>query len=278
MMHEKIACIGGGNMASAILGGLRKQGLAAEQCIVIEPFDAARTKLQHNFGISALAHADASLNQAQVVLWAIKPQHFKQAAQATIHHCNPQALHISIAAGITTTTLSNWLNSNCIIRCMPNTPALIGQGMSGLYALPQVSTAQRNMANTLLAPTGQLMWLEEEHLIDSLTAVSGSGPAYVFYWIEALIQGGVELGLTAQQAQQLATQTVAGAAALVQASDENPSTLRQQVTSKGGTTHEAIESMRQNAVPHHIVQAMQACYQRAQAMAQEFGNTDEPAP
>lgn len=269
-MQEKIVFIGGGNMASAILGGLHKQAFAAEQFIVVEPFEAARAKLQHHFHITAIPHADQSLSQAQAVVWAIKPQHFKQAAQAAIPYCNPQALHISIAAGITTQTLSDWLQSKTIIRCMPNTPALIGQGMTGLYALPQVNTAQRDLANTLLAPTGQLMWLEEERLIDSLMTISGSGPAYVFYWMEALVQGGVELGLSPQQAKQLAAQTFAGAAALVQASTEDPATLRQQVTSKGGTTHEAIETMHQGDVHNHIVAAMHACYQRAQDMAKEF--------
>lgn len=269
-MQEKIAFIGGGNMSSAILGGLLKQGFNTERFIVVEPFDAAREKLLRDFGIVAISSADATINQTHAVVWAVKPQQFKLAAQTAIQHCNPQALHISIAAGITTQTLSDWLQSKTIIRCMPNTPALIGQGMMGLYALPQVDTNQRDVANTLLAPTGQLMWLEKECLIDSLTAVSGSGSAYVFYWIEALIQGGMELGLTPQQARKLATQTVAGSAALVQASDADPATLRQQVTSKGGTTHEAIEVMRQKEVRQHIVEAMHACHQRAQTIAKEF--------
>lgn len=269
-MQEKIAFIGGGNMASAILGGLRKQGVAADNFMVVEPFEAAREKLQRQLDIVAIPQADSSLKQAHAVVWAIKPQHFKAAVQAAIGNCHPQALHISIAAGITTATLSNWLDSHCIIRCMPNTPALIGQGMTGLYALPQVNAAQRDTAHNILCATGKLMWLDSEALIDSITSISGSGPAYVFYWIEALIQGGVELGLTPQQAQQLAAQTVAGAAALVQASDEPPETLRQRVTSTGGTTHEAIENMRQNKVQQHIVEAMHACYQRAQAMGQAF--------
>lgn len=162
----------------------------------------------------ALPAADSSLAQADVVVWAVKPQQFHEAAAAASTHL-AQALHISVAAGITTATLARWLGSARIVRCMPNTPALVGQGMTGIYAAPCILEQERALVDAVLVPTGQRMWLEQEALIDSLTAISGSGPAYVFYWIEALIQGGVELGLSHEQARQLAVQTFAGSAALV---------------------------------------------------------------
>ena len=256
-------------MASAILGGLLKQGFAAKNITVIDPSAETCTRLRNDWGVHALQAADSTLAQADAVLWAVKPQQFKEAALPVAPHTR-HALHISVAAGITTAALENWLGSSRIVRCMPNTPALVGQGMTGLYAMPAVSDADRATVDALLAATGKLMWLEREELINSLMAISGSGPAYVFYWIEALVAGGVKLGLSAEQAKELAAQTFAGAAALVQASDEAPEVLRQRVTSKGGTTHEAIVSMQANHVEQHIVEAMQACYQRGQEMGREF--------
>ena len=266
---QTLAFIGGGNMASAIIGGLVKQGFAGAQMCVVEPSAEGRARLEHDFGVRTLPAADASLAQADVVVWAVKPQQFKQAAAPVVPH-TADALHISVAAGITTDTLSRWLGTQRIVRCMPNTPALVGRGMTGLYASSGASANDRATATALLAPTGELMWLHNEALIDSLMAISGSGPAYVFYWMEALIAGGVALGLSAEQAKTLAAQTFAGAAALAQGSPETPDVLRQRVTSKGGTTHEAITSMQTNHVAEHIVQAMHACYQRGLEMAREF--------
>ena len=268
-MKHNIVFIGGGNMGGAILGGLRQQGVAAEQITVVDPGATTRERLQQQYGVRTLPAADASLAQTDVVVWAVKPQQFHEAATAAAAHL-AQALHISVAAGITTATLTHWLGSARIVRCMPNTPALVGQGMTGIYAAPGVTQQERALADAVLAPTGQRMWLEQEALIDSLTAISGSGPAYVFYWIEALIQGGVELGLSREQARQLAVQTFAGAAALVAQSTEPPDVLRQRVTSKGGTTHEAIASMERHQVQAHIVEAMRACYRRAVEMGKEF--------
>ena len=264
-----LACIGGGNMASAILGGLLKQGFDATRITVVDPSADTCARLRNDWGVHALQAANSTLTQADAVLWAVKPQQFKEATLPVAPHTR-HALHISVAAGVTTAALANWLGSSRIVRCMPNTPALVGQGMTGLYAMPAVSDADRATVNALLAATGKLMWLEREELINSLMAISGSGPAYVFYWIEALVAGGVKLGLSAEQAKELAAQTFAGAAALVQASSESPEVLRQRVTSKGGTTHEAIASMQANQVEQHIVQAMQACYQRGLEMGREF--------
>ncbi len=266
---QHIVFIGGGNMGSAILGGLRQQGVAAEQIVVVDPGEATRQRLQQQYGIRTLAQADGSLAQADVVVWAVKPQQFREAATAAAPHL-ANALHISVAAGITTDTLARWLGSKRIVRCMPNTPALVGQGMTGLYAAPDVTEQERALADAVLAPTGQRMWLQQEALLDSLTAVSGSGPAYVFYWLEALIQGGVELGLSAEQARQLAVQTFAGATALLAHSGEPPEVLRQRVTSKGGTTHEAISCMDKHQMQAHIIEAMHACHRRGVDMGKEF--------
>ena len=266
---QTLAFIGGGNMASAIIGGLVKQGFDAQRLLVVEPSAQGRARLESDFGVRTLAAGDAPLAQADVVVWAVKPQHFKQATGPVVPH-TAHALHISVAAGITTDTLSRWLGTQRIVRCMPNTPALVGRGMTGLYAASGASADDRATATVLLTPTGELMWLQSEALIDSLMAISGSGPAYVFYWMEALIAGGVALGLSAAQAKTLAAQTFAGAAALVQGSPEAPDVLRQRVTSQGGTTFEAIASMQAHQVAEHIVQAMHACHRRGLEMAREF--------
>ena len=256
-------------MASAILGGLRQQGVAAEQILVVDPGDQARERLQQEFGVRTLAVADASLEQADVAVWAVKPQHFQDAAAIAAPYL-AGALHVSVAAGITTGTLARWLGSQRIIRCMPNTPALVGQGMTAMYALPAVSQPDRALADAVLAPTGKRMWLEQEALLDSVTAVSGSGPAYVYYWMEAMIQGGVALGLSQEQARDLTLQTFAGAVALAGQGAEPPEVLRERVTSKGGTTHEAIVCMQAQSVAEHIVEAMRACHRRSQEMGKEF--------
>ena len=212
--HLQIAFIGGGNMASAILGGLVRQGMAPDRIRVVEPFAETRARLQQEFGVQVLEAADASLAEADVVVWAVKPQQFEEATRPVAGHVR-QALHLSVAAGIPASALTRWLGTERLVRAMPNTPALVGQGMTGLFAGAGASAQDRAVIDALLAPTGQRMWLEQEALIDSLMAISGSGPAYVFYFIEALVRGGVELGLTAEQSKTLAAQTFAGAAALV---------------------------------------------------------------
>ena len=268
--HLQIAFIGGGNMASAILGGLVRQGMAPARIRVVEPFAETRARLQQEFGVQVLETADASLAQADVVVWAVKPQQFEEATRPVAPHTG-KALHLSVAAGIPASALTRWLGTERLVRAMPNTPALVGQGMTGLFAGAGASADDRAVIDALLAPTGQRMWLEQEALIDSLMAISGSGPAYVFYFIEALVRGGVELGLTAEQSKIVAAQTFAGAAALVQGSSDAPEVLRQRVTSKGGTTHEAIVIMQQHGVEQAIVAAMHACAARGRELAEQFG-------
>ena len=189
-MNERIAFIGGGNMASAIISGLIKQGHAATQIDVLEPLAEARDKLLASFGITAQAQAGAFLSAASMVVWAVKPQAFKEAALAVAAH-TAQALHLSVAAGIRSDSIAAWLGSQRIVRAMPNTPALIGQGISGLFARASVSSADKALIEQVMATTGESFWLDAEEQLDAVTALSGSGPAYVFYFMEAMTMAGV---------------------------------------------------------------------------------------
>lgn len=269
-LSTSIAFIGGGNMASAIIGGLLRQGVAAEQIEVVEPFEAARAALREQFGIQAEAEAGSALARAGLVVWAVKPQTFKEAAAAVAPH-TADALHLSVAAGITTDSIAQWLGSERIVRAMPNTPALIGQGITGLFARAAVDAEAKALVEQIVASTGKHVWVEEEAQLDAVTALSGSGPAYVFLFLEAMVQAGVEMGLGAHQSYQLAVATFQGASELAARSSEPVDVLRQRVTSKGGTTHAAISHMQQAGVPEQFVAAMRAAEQRAKELAQEFG-------
>ena len=265
-----IAFIGGGNMASAIIGGLIRQGMATRQIEVVEPWEDARTALQKLYGIEAQAAPGAQLARASLVVWAVKPQTFKDAAGQVRPH-TPAALHLSVAAGIRSSSIARWLGSERIVRAMPNTPALIGKGMTALYARPDVNAAERQTVEQVIATTGAYLWVDEETQLDAVTALSGSGPAYVFYFLEAMAQAGVDMGLTREQAQQLAVGTFVGASELAQRSGEPPEVLRQRVTSQGGTTHAAIESLDKDGVRQHFMRALQAAQQRARELGDEFG-------
>ncbi|MEN5424208.1 pyrroline-5-carboxylate reductase [Comamonas aquatica] len=266
----RIAFIGGGNMASAIIGGLIANGLPASQITVVEPFEAARDALQAKFGIAALPTASAALAGQDLVVWAVKPQTFKDAASASAPH-TAQALHLSVAAGITTDSIAQWLGTDRIVRAMPNTPALVGKGMTGLFARPEVDAGGQALIERVIGTTGQLVWVDAEAKLDAVTALSGSGPAYVFLFLEAMTQAGVDMGLTAQQAYQLAVATFQGASELAARSDEPASVLRERVTSKGGTTYAAITHMQQAGLPQTFVAALRKAEARAQELAQEFG-------
>ena len=265
-----IAFIGGGNMASAIIGGLLRQGWTPDQIEVLEPVEAARTALREQHGVQAQAEAGAQLQRAGLVVWAVKPQMFREAALQVAPHTR-QALHLSVAAGIRSSSIARWLGSERIVRAMPNTPALIGKGMTALYARPEVSAAERETVEQVIATTGEYLWVEEETQLDAVTALSGSGPAYVFYFLEAMAQAGVDMGLSEAQAQQLAVGTFSGASELARRSEESPAVLRQRVTSKGGTTHAAIESLDKDGVRQQFMRALQAAQQRARELGDEFG-------
>lgn len=259
-------------MACAIFGGLLRQGWAAGRISVVEPFAAARSAAQQQ-GLAVFADAasaQAALQVADVVVWAVKPQNFAEAA-APVAPFTTQALHLSVAAGIPTASIARWLGTARIVRAMPNTPALIGQGISGLYACPQVDAAGRQWVEQLMAGTGRHLWVHDEAQLDAVTALSGSGPAYVFLLLEAMTTAGTQMGLDADQAYQLAVATFAGAAALAAQSPEDAATLRQRVTSKGGTTHAAITHMQATHIPEHFAAALEKARARAQALAAEFG-------
>ena len=266
-----IAFIGGGNMASAIIGGLIRQGHPAGQIEVVEPWDEARAALRKSFAIEALPAPGPQLARAGIVVWAGKPQTFKDAAAQAREHTQG-ALHLSVAAGIRSDSIAQWLGSECIVRTMPNTPALVGKGMSALYARPGVSAAQCQSVEAIMATTGEFLWVEREKQLDAVTALSGSGPAYVFYFLEAMTRAGVGMGLTEPQAHQLAVGTFVGASELARRSDEPPALLRQRVTSKGGTTYAALQSMEAAGVAASFEAAMRAAEQRAHELGDEFGS------
>ncbi|MEJ1166995.1 pyrroline-5-carboxylate reductase [Variovorax sp. CCNWLW186] len=265
-----VAFIGGGNMASAIIGGLIKQGTPADAFEVVEPFEEARQKLARSFGITAQAEASEALSRCAVVVWAVKPQTFAEAARP-VRAFAEDALHLSVAAGIPSGSIARWLGSERLVRAMPNTPALVGQGMTGLYARPGVDAADRALVAQLLAPTGELLWVDDEAALDAVTAMSGSGPAYVFYFIEAMAEAGVEMGLSSDQALRLAVGTFTGASALAHSATEPPSVLRERVTSKGGTTYAALTSLEGADVKAKFKTAIRAAQQRAAELGEEFG-------
>ena len=266
----RIAFIGGGNMASAIIGGLIASGLPASQISVVEPFEAARTALKTKFGIDALPTATDALAAVDLVVWAVKPQTFREAAAAAAPY-TAQALHLSVAAGITTDSIALWLGTSRIVRAMPNTPALVGKGMTGLFARPDVDTTGQALIERVIGTTGQFVWVQAEEQLDAVTALSGSGPAYVFLFLEAMTQAGVDMGLTAAQSYQLAVATFQGASELAARSDEPAAVLRERVTSKGGTTYAAITHMQQTQLPEHFIAALRKAQNRAQELAAEFG-------
>ena len=268
----RIAFIGGGNMASAVIGGLIQRGLPAAQIAVVEPFEAARTALREHHGIDALPTAGAALAGADLLVWAVKPQSFQAAAAPVAAHAGG-ALQLSVMAGIRSDAIAKATGSARIVRCMPNTPALVGRGMTGLFAGPAASAADRALAEAVIRTTGDALWVEREDQLDAVTALSGSGPAYVFYFLEAMQQAGVELGLTPEQARTLAVGTFAGGAHLAGASAEPLATLRERVTSKGGTTHAALTALEQAGVKAAFVKAMHAACVRAAELGDEFGRT-----
>lgn len=265
-----IAFIGGGNMASAIIGGLIGQGHPASQIKVVEPYAPTREALHKHFGLTAQPEAGPALQRASIVVWAVKPQTFKDAAaQAKAHTAG--ALHLSVAAGIRSDSIAQWLGSERVVRTMPNTPALVGKGMSAIYARPAVTAAERAQVEAIMASTGDFLWVESEKQLDAVTALSGSGPAYVFYFLEAMTRAGTAMGLSAQQAHQLAVGTFVGASELARRSHEPPAVLRERVTSKGGTTYAALQSMEASGVAAAFEAAMRAAEQRAHELGNEFG-------
>lgn len=266
-----ITFVGGGNMACALIGGLLQQDYAAAQLRVVEIVPESRDRIQHQFGVVAVAELAAGVIDCDVLVLAVKPQQFFTVAEQLAPLLVGQ-LVISIAAGIRASDLSRWLGGyGGIVRAMPNTPSLIRAGVTGLYALPTVTIQQKENAANILNAVGSVLWVEQEVLLDGVAALSGSGPAYIFYFIEAMQQAGMELGLSKEQARQLTLQTFLGATQLASQSDEDVTILRSRVTSKGGTTEQALLKMEQEDVKNAIVRAIHVAFERAQQMGDEFG-------
>jgi pyrroline-5-carboxylate reductase len=266
----KICFIGGGNMARALIGGLQTNGYLMSDINVIEPDAEKRTQLNADFGVSVTEQLP-SVAMADIVLLAVKPQQLRDLSIFLGSLLQKQLL-ISIAAGIRAKDIARWLGGyQSIIRVMPNTPAQIQLGVSALYAMPEVTQAQHVQAETILKAVGEILWLDEETKMDAVTAISGSGPAYVFYFIEAMQQAALELGLNEVQAKTLSLQTFIGASKLAQLSHESPATLRSQVTSKGGTTEQAILTMESATVKSSIIKAAKAAAARSEELGDILG-------
>ncbi len=267
--------IGGGNMASALAGGLVARGAQPAQLRAVEPLADQRDRLAKQFpGIATFAEpAPEALAGASVVVLAVKPQQMRVACQALARYlASADALVLSIAAGTRIADIARWLGGHeRTVRAMPNTPALIGKGISGVFAPSSVDAEGRRLAEVVLAAAGEIVWVDEESMLDAVTGVSGSGPAYVFYFLEALERAARELGFDAPDSRQLAYATFEGAIALARASSADPSALRTQVTSKGGTTERAIASMEDAAVGASIVTAVKAAALRARELGDALG-------
>lgn len=269
-----IAFVGGGNMAAALIAGLAGKLTLGGNIHVIDPHAPALEKLQAQFGVTTASAAGDALRGVDVIVLAVKPQSMRDVAAQLLPFLDGERppLILSIAAGIRAADLSRWLGDySAIVRCMPNTPALIGMGITGMVASSGVSEEQKKTADAILRAVGQTVWLDDEAKIDPVTAVSGSGPAYVFYFIEAMQQAAAELGLTPEQGTQLTIATFTGAAQLAANSSEPVSLLRERVTSKGGTTYAALTSMEESGVKAAIVKGIKAAAQRGREMGDELG-------
>jgi pyrroline-5-carboxylate reductase len=272
MLKETLGFIGGGNMARSLIGGLVAQGLQPTKVIVSEPFAAQRETLKNKFHVNVTESNQEAAGQSQVLVLAVKPQNLRAVAteiapivQAT------HALVISIAAGIRTTDLQRWLGGAAVVRCMPNSPALTGCGVTALYATSDVPQNGRDLAAKILGAVGPALWVDNERDMDVVTAVSGSGPAYFFLLIEMLEATGIELGLTPAVAHRLAVETAYGAGHMARNATESAAVLREQVTSKGGTTEAALRQLESANVRGIFAAAIVAAAKRSAELADQLG-------
>lgn len=270
-MDHSLAFIGGGNMARSLIGGLIARGAKPTQMTVADPVGAALDQLTQRYGVKVTSDNSMAVAQAQAVILAVKPQELRKVTQQLAPSLQHRPLLISVAAGITAADIRVWSGGLPVVRAMPNRPALEGCGMTGLYATPDVPASARALAEQVLGAVGATLWLENESQMDVVTAVSGSGPAYFFLLIEMLEQAGISLGLSAEVARRLATETAYGSGCMARAAPESPATLREQVTSKGGTTEAALRHLEAHNVRDIFAEAVAAAARRSAALAQEFG-------
>jgi pyrroline-5-carboxylate reductase len=274
MQNLNIVFIGGGNMGQALVTGLLDSGWMADNIAIVDNDQSLIKKLNETFpDCHVYTQSEAALNLADVVILAVKPQAMKMACEQIAAQCQvKRPLIISIAAGVLIDSIDTWLGGELpIIRCMPNTPALVQAGATGLYANTEVSIEQRQLAFDVLSSVGTALWIETEVLLDAVTAVSGSGPAYFFYLIEAMMEAGQSLGLSEEQSRVLTVATAAGAAKLISKSDQSAKELRLAVTSKGGTTEAAINTLQQHDMENIIQTAIKKAAEKAQQLAADAG-------
>ncbi|MCH4564321.1 pyrroline-5-carboxylate reductase [Halomonas sp. EGI 63088] len=272
-MASRVTFIGAGNMASAIIGGMIDNGFSPAAITATSPSDEMLAPVRRRLGIHTATDNAAATDQADVVVLAVKPQVMRDVCAGlrdVVQRRRP--LIVSVAAGLPAETLEHWLGGDlAVVRCMPNTPSLVGAGAAGLFANANVSDAQRQLATEMLEAVGLVEWVEQEALLDAVTAVSGSGPAYFFLMFEAMEEAGVSLGLPAETARRLAIQTALGAAKMAQQSDKLPAELKRNVMSPGGTTERAIEHLESAGLRRTLGEALEACAARAREMADELG-------
>ncbi|MGM0915279.1 MAG: pyrroline-5-carboxylate reductase [Pseudomonadota bacterium] len=272
-MANRVTFIGAGNMAGAIIGGMIDSGFSPDDITATSPDDSMLAPLRERLGIHTSTDNAAAVAEADVVVLAVKPQIMHQVCEGmrdAIQARRP--LIVSVAAGLPAETLERWLGGDLpLVRCMPNTPSLVGAGAAGLYANARVSEAQRRLATELMEAVGLVEWVDDEGLLEAVTAVSGSAPAYFFLMFEAMEEAGARLGLPADTARRLAMQTAFGAAKMAMASDKSPAELKRNVMSPGGTTERAIEHLEQAGLRTTLAEAMDACAARAREMADELG-------
>jgi len=270
--NKKISFIGGGNMAQALISGLVGCGIKPNLITVADPSSDAREQLAAKGlnTVDPMADPKSAVIGADIVVLAVKPQMMKVVVSAFADVLDNQ-LVISVAAGLSTDLLSNMLGGySNIVRAMPNTPSMIQMGATGLYGTDNISAEQKQLATAVMEASGLVMWVDDEEHMHAVTAVSGSAPAYMFYFIESMVDGAIALGLDKEQASALAMQTMLGAAKMAMNSDDAPAELRRKVTSPNGTTQAAVESMQANEIGRQISEAMQACYDRSQALSEEM--------
>ncbi|MCK4675350.1 MAG: pyrroline-5-carboxylate reductase [Gammaproteobacteria bacterium] len=278
-----IGFIGGGNMAGSLIAGLISAGFSAANITVAEPDEIRRQKLNQQFNVNTSAENNETLS-CEIIILAVKPQLLKMVCQQLDSSKVSEPLFISIAAGVKSTDINRWLNNksdnqfpgqtkgHAIIRCMPNTPALLRCGISGLFANDLVTDKQKQQAEQIMQAVGIVIWVNKEEQLNAVTAVSGSGPAYFFLMMEAMQQAGEKLGLTTDIAQQLVLQTALGAARMATESDLSAAELRQKVTSKGGTTEQAILSFQSAGFQQIVLRALEAANDRSISLADELGS------
>ncbi|MBB6094777.1 pyrroline-5-carboxylate reductase [Povalibacter uvarum] len=274
-MPHTISFIGGGNMARSLIGGLIARGRDPKRMVVADPMQAQLDSLHQQFGVRGTTNNLEAATGADVIVLAVKPQEMRNVTTSLLPALKNRPLIISVAAGIRAADIHRWSDGAPIVRCMPNRPALQGCGMTGLFATTDVSPEHRRVAAELLSAVGRTIWVEQEAQMDIVTAVSGSGPAYFFLLIEMLETAGIQLGLPPDVSRQLAVETAYGSGRMAQESPESPAVLRQQVTSKGGTTDAALRVLEAENVRAIFAAAIAAAARRSAELADEFGGTDK---